>query len=172
MSGRLFCAAFDPYLRWLVTALAPKSGMARACADDVGAPLRKARHLARMVPVFESAKTGAGLEIRPDTCAVVPVAGRGADVDERVREKVAVAVPAWAAFKVGDHATYLGYVLGPGAGPRRWAKPLAKWAERVAEIARSAPPVSVARQQYVVKALPVFDYVVAMSAPPSDIRER
>lgn len=48
----------------------------------------------------------------------------------------------------------------------------AKWVERAAEIRRLAPPIGVAKQQYVVKALPVLDHVAVMSAPPSDIRER
>lgn len=67
---------------------------------------------------------------------------------------------------------YLGYELGPGAGQHRWAKPLAKLEARAAEIPRAAPPISIARQQYIVKALPVLDYVAAMSAPPGDIKER
>lgn len=92
-------------------------------------------------------------------------------MEKRVKTKIAAAVPNWAAFKVSDHATYLGYVLGPGAGQHPWTKPVAKWAERAAEIARASPPVRIARQQYVVKALPVLDYVAAMSVPPSDIKE-
>lgn len=85
------------------------------------------------------------MEIRADKCAVVPVAGRGADVDESTWEAVAAVVPAWADFTVGDHATYLGYVLGPGAGQHRWAKPLAKWEERATAIARAAPPIAAAK---------------------------
>lgn len=37
LSVWLFCAAFEPYFRWLVETLAPRRGLARACADDVGA---------------------------------------------------------------------------------------------------------------------------------------
>lgn len=92
--------------------------------------MRKIWHMRRLVPVFRSAQAGAGLEIRPDKCALVPIIGRVADVEERVREALCLAVPEWAGFKVSDHATYLGYVLEPGAGRYRWAKPVAKCEDR------------------------------------------
>ena len=37
----------------------------------------------------------------------------------------------WADVTIDDEGKYLGFLLGPGAGPKRWAGALAKFEERV-----------------------------------------
>lgn len=77
-------------------------------------------------------------------------------------------MPERVALKVCDHATYVGYVPGPGVGRHRWAKPVEKWEARAAEIAVRSPLVTLAARQYVARAPQVLDHLVAMSARPSD----
>lgn len=68
--------------------------------------------------------------------------GGGADAEAAVRRAIEDLVPEWSVLNAVDHATYLGYVLGPGAGRHRRAKPIAKWDARATEVAQLSPPVA------------------------------
>lgn len=136
-------------------------GLARVCAHDVGAMLRKVRHLARMARVLRSSLAGAGLEVRPDKYTIVPCAG-GRTPRQVYRWAIEEVVPEWASSRVPDHSAYLGDVLGPGVERHRWDKPIAKGEERAAEVAQRSPPKRLRL---------ALDDVAALSAPPSDIRD-
>lgn len=49
--------AIDPFLRAGSVALAKHRGLLRACADDVGAVLRRLAHLRDLFPVFADAES-------------------------------------------------------------------------------------------------------------------
>lgn len=121
LSGMLFCVAIDPFLRAGVVALAKHRGVLRACADDMGAILRRLSHLRALHPVFEDAAKVVGLEARPDKCVLVPLERVPRDAtNAEMQRALERAVPAWRAFAIRPAAVYLGYSLGPAAGRTRW----------------------------------------------------
>eukprot|EP00973_Karenia_brevis_P012652 1716280-Karenia_brevis.AAC.1 len=49
----------------------PNRGSFAACADDVGGVIYNIRHLALLVPIFASAESHAGLQLKPKKCKLV-----------------------------------------------------------------------------------------------------
>lgn len=90
----------------LSVALARHRGLPRACADDVGAVLRRLVHLRDLFPVFVDAESVAGLPARPDKCVPVPLDKVPSDREiEVMRSALARAVPKWSAFAIRPAAT-------------------------------------------------------------------
>lgn len=76
LSGLYFVLATDGGLRHLQRELREHSaGLARACADDLGAILLDIAGLEVMRPFFADAQAGAGLTLKPKKCQIALVAG-------------------------------------------------------------------------------------------------
>lgn len=177
LSGWLSGAGADPFLRWLTTMVSPMRCLARACADDVGALLRYAAcatscsHGARFSACQGVCRIG---DPAADTCAHwflslgagrMSTTRRGRSSAPRCRSGI---------FSGSGGSRDTPRIL---VGPRSWSvrmdqAPLEKWEERARCIAQAAPPVAPVAAQHVEVALLVSDFVAAMSAPPSDLRER
>ena len=51
------------------------NGIARACADDIGAAIQSSVVLLRLKPIFDNAALASGLCLKPVKCVIVPVNG-------------------------------------------------------------------------------------------------
>ncbi len=74
-SAFLFNNALDPFLYTMHKVLrSHNAGIVRACADDIGASLRRLASLGRLYPIFQEAQTLGGLTLKPPKCIIVPSA--------------------------------------------------------------------------------------------------
>ena len=73
-SAFLFTVALDPFLYIFEHTLISHSlGILRACADDLGAALRKLAALKKFFPIFALAEAAAGLVLKPSKCIIIPL---------------------------------------------------------------------------------------------------
>ena len=155
-SAFLFTIALDPSLHSFENALcqrAPphassntlrsKSGIMRACADDLGAALRSLRLLTLLEPIFETARTVAGLNLKPKKCVLVVLVPFNGLLKTKIQEWLALHLPKWKNFNIQDAGKYLGFWLGPAAGAHLWDAPFKKFRLRVDKIYSSGAAVSV-----------------------------
>ena len=148
-------------------------GIARACADDIGAVLGDISYLLLMAPIFDEAGATSGLTLKPAKRVLI-IIGKPPTMDLtlRVREWLEVHLPQWAHFEVTDAAKYLGYWLGPRAASRCWTAPLRKWERRTLDVAASGAPAAPAARLYDTRAAAVLVYVAQLRPLPGDFRER
>ena len=74
-SAFLFTVSLDPFLYAFEASLCNtqnrRTGIMRACADDLGVALRNLRQLTLMEPIFEDARVLAGLTLKPKKCVLI-----------------------------------------------------------------------------------------------------
>ena len=68
-SGTLFVLVVDPLLWMFRTRVS--SAIIRACADDVGAALRRMQDLIAMADVFEKFRIASNLTLKPSKCVLI-----------------------------------------------------------------------------------------------------
>ena len=128
----LFTFALDPFLHDFAEQLKNKSaGIIRACADDLGAALKYLRGLLILEPIFSLAQALAGLTLKPKKCVLIILAPLSEEVEKRIKLWLTANIPRWADFSISDQGKYLGFHLGPKAGTKIWAGPMAKYSDRV-----------------------------------------
>ena len=145
-----------------------KAGIVRACADDIGVALRALRFLKLLFPIFQSAQSIAGLNLKPSKCNIIVLVQLSDDLYNQIKGWLAVNLPSWVSFQVCSTAKYLGFFLGPEAGAHNWAGPLRKFRDRVAAIRASDAPVSIAVYTYNIRAVPVTSYVSQLIPLPKE----
>jgi len=69
LSGTLFVLVVDPLLWMFRTRVS--SAIIRACADDVGAALRRMQDLIAMADVFEKFRIASNLTLKPSKCVLI-----------------------------------------------------------------------------------------------------
>eukprot|EP00959_Pyramimonas_sp_CCMP1952_P214208 4482039-Pyramimonas_sp.AAC.1 len=116
-------------------------GVVRACADDVGAALRRLEHLRIMRRIFSMANRVAALILKLKKCAVAPLSGPYTPaLRPEYQAAIAQLVPDWTQIPVNDVPKYLGMWLGPAALDHSWRSPIAKWRSRTLELALTGAP--------------------------------
>eukprot|EP00959_Pyramimonas_sp_CCMP1952_P248965 5204410-Pyramimonas_sp.AAC.1 len=119
-------------------------GIARACADDIGAALHALAHLRRLKRPFDLSRKLAGLTLKVSKCYIVPLGGQCTpELIQTFTDWLAANIPEWGAFQIVPFLTYLGVVLGPGADLEAWKAPLEKWFRRGGGIVRARAPTSI-----------------------------
>eukprot|EP00959_Pyramimonas_sp_CCMP1952_P430682 9019779-Pyramimonas_sp.AAC.1 len=75
-SGCIFALAADPFMSNFDASICRKDrGVVRACADDVGAALRRLEHLRVMHRIFSTARRVAALVLKLKKCVIAPLSG-------------------------------------------------------------------------------------------------
>ena len=77
LSGTLFVLAIDPLLTQFEHYIHnPLLGAIYACADDIGAALKKLSHLKLLFQLFEKYRQVSGLTLKPKKCFAILVANQ------------------------------------------------------------------------------------------------
>ncbi|CAK0894693.1 unnamed protein product, partial [Prorocentrum cordatum] len=129
LSGSLYALGAAPFLCALEDTLeTPGYGIARACADEIGAVVYEARHLNVLYDVMAVTECLTGLKLKPLKCKIVPLKGEFTEsLQIHTMSLVERLVPAWRAFEVASHVLYLGLLLGPAVTvDMQWLAPLQK----------------------------------------------
>ena len=75
-------------------------------------------------------------------------------------------MPPWSDFLIKSSGKYLGVIIGPNDANDNWEKPLAKFCERVAQIAGQDLPMQPAASKFASKAVSVLGYIAQLLPPP------
>ena len=74
-------------------------------------------------------------------------------------------------MQIKDKGKYLGIYLGPGVYPDlNWELPIAKFEDRVAQIAAQGWPLAMIPGRFAAKALSVLGYIAQFQPPPSKFK--
>ena len=167
LSPLLFALVVDILLRRMQR-LCPAL-IIRAFADDIAVV---APDLYACVPVlmdfFLEAARVAGLGLNIPKCVLIPLW----PVDlELVRIDFARHFPGWASMTVDDKGTYLGFVIGPGAGDASWGKPLQKYLKSARFWGKAGVGLQYSALAYTTYVLPILSFVGQLCAPPKSALE-
>lgn len=169
LSGIVFACATVALIKMLVAEV----GANNVCllADDTAVVVDRVQQLVGVRAAFEAYAAATALRLKEEKCVLIPLIRDSTDAAtiEAYHQLIAAEVPKWRGFRVALSATYLGVPVGPNVTPlERWRKPMQKYADRVAELARSplSPPAAVVHHVQVYAA-PVLVYA-AMTARPVD----
>jgi len=170
-SAFLFNNALDPFLALMEARLREGNvvkGIVRGCADDIGACLSRLKHLNILAPIFDSASSLAGLNLKASKCVLVPLCQLSDRVKQDITKWLRRNIPQWAEFKVESSANLLGLYVGPGASKQNWHKQLCKIKDRVKAIQNGAATITLNSIAYNSRVVPVTSYVAQLlPSPPS-----
>ena len=174
LSGSLFAIAIDPFLRLIDAALDHgRSGIVRACADDIGAVVSSSSYLQLIKPIFDLANAAAGLKTKPNKCVIVPIYTRCTLAVQAVwRDWLRSNLPKWKDFRVEGAAKYLGIFLGPSAGALQWREQASKWTDRSRAIASKGASAAISVFQYNTRAITTMSYIAQFFPPPEWVLQR
>ena len=170
LSGFLFAMGIDPFLTWVYIVLElPGLATIRACADDLGASLRRLSALLILFPVFRVVGLVTGLDLKPRNCVLIPT-GQSCSIQfvAFVRGWLVQHIPQWSEFKVVPSARYLGFFLGPDSNCHQWTVPVGKWLSRAQSAADAHSAASVTASRYNIRAVPVLGYIAQLLPLPPD----
>lgn len=111
LSGSIPALAVEPLLNMFLTRFVePALGHVLACADDVGAVVKRLEDISVLVVVFELAEKVAGLTLKPSKCILVPIhAPFSCHLVSLFRDVLVWQAPAWAGFQINPCAKYLAF---------------------------------------------------------------
>jgi hypothetical protein len=185
LSGFLYALCADPFLKKMVadvvgheyvaavpsedlTIAEVRTGVIRACADDVGGAFANLTAFSRTVPAFNCAANFANLHLKGSKCVVVPTSHKCDDTCQLFTTNwLHYWIPHWRNFLIQSTSKYLGFQLGPTSGSLQWSNAVAKYKARVRSIASSGAPPSVATLLYNSQAISVLGYIAQMCHLPS-----
>lgn len=167
LSGLLFILCMHPQLHLFKVHIEDKGGgIARACADDIGAVLAELRWLWKYKPIFDLTEKAAGLKVKVKKCNIVPLVLFSAEIASQIKQWLTRKLPAWADFAVKPTADYLGFCMGPAAGLASWDGPLKKYETRSRMVKETRSAYRDAARLYNSRCLPVLSYVSQLLHPP------
>ena len=91
------------------------------------------------------------------------------EVIAEYRARLDATCPSFSNFQITGSGKYLGFIVGPDAGPSQWKAPIQKYCQRCDVIAKSGAPVVVSLLYRDQRALSVLDYKAQISVPPSSL---
>jgi hypothetical protein len=167
-SGSLFVLAIDPLLRMFKVKL--EGARTKAFADDLATVLRELRQIITARSCFERFRKISGLALKPKKCKILPL---GAKVTPALKisvaDFVAANIPDWKDFQVTDAGEYLGFQVGQAGGTvASWRKPLAKFDQRIGELAAAGVSAAVGTRLYKSKVATVTSYIEQLCPPPPE----
>ncbi|CAK0905106.1 unnamed protein product, partial [Prorocentrum cordatum] len=169
LSGSLYAAATAPFLVDLQLQLeAPRKGIARACADDIGAAIRDIPSLSILADIMLLAERFATLSLRIDKCNLVPLHKPFSEaVASEVRSLLCAHVPVLECINIVESLKYFGLILGPAADADScWTAPAMKAHERSKLIGHSHVPVSRLPVHHNTRITTVLSYVAQFRLMP------
>ena len=135
----------------------------RGCAGDIGAPLGSYKLLKLVKPIFDKAALFANLKLNTAKCVIVPTHFEDLDgFSLQAKNWLKEHTPDWEGFQVKPYADYLGPCVGPSAGSHMWDKPIAKYWDRVIEIASLGLSAYYAILAYNTYAVTCLEYLCQM----------
>lgn len=144
LSGSVFSTCTAPLTKMLSDAVGPSA--VYAFADDVAVGIKSLRQLPRIHAIFDAFSKATALYLKPAKCILILLRiGGWADAarDRAYANALRRILPAWAAFNIREHSTYLHHDIGPGATLRtQWAQN--KYEERTKTFVSSmvGPPLT------------------------------
>ena len=109
---------------------------------------------------FRAAERMACLSLKSAKCILVPLSQTfNLQLSENIRSWLVRNLHQWARFSIKPAGKYLGFWIGPGAGPKQWEAPGAKWKSRSRSIGMSGAPPAPASYLYSTYSVPVLEYV-------------
>jgi exonuclease III len=163
LSPLLFALVADLLLRRLQRKL--EGATIRAYADDIAIvvpDLHKA--LPMLAETFAQYASFSGLELNMHKTYLIPL---GDDKWKDTEKLISDTWPSWVGIKVGGHATYLGFVLGPTAGETSWVKALRKFRERAAQWGQLGLSMAQATVVYNTYVITVLSFLIQLLPLPS-----
>ena len=139
------------------------AGIARACADDIGASLRGLYHLKILQPIFQCAKEIAGLNLKPSKCVLVPLCEFSPQVVNKIHRWLLKHIPAWSEFNIRPATELLGFLIGPQMGSLNWRGPMKKFKDRLSCIRGRDASVSLKVFTHNSEVIPVSQYQTQFS---------
>ena len=97
-SAFLFNISLDPFLEAMDNTFRTcrrAAVVTRACADDIGQALRTLAHLKLSYPIFEMARTYAGLNLKPVKCKLIPLVENFVEARVLVTSWLKANLPLW-----------------------------------------------------------------------------
>jgi hypothetical protein len=168
LSGSLFVLVVDRLL-WMFR-VQVSSAVIRACADDIGAALRRLEDLATLSKIFDDFRQASRLTLKPAKCILVlTVCDTAVANVHRIRQWLNLHIPAWKDMKIQSCAKYLGIFIGPTAGALQWEKPIAKFQKRCQLLNLENLPFQMTIGRFSSRAVPVLGYVAQFVPPPRNI---
>ena len=149
--------------------IAHNQGIIRACADDIGASLSRLKHLAILHPIFQSAKSHAGLTLKPPKCILVPLCSMGEYTQRDITRWLKRNIPDWEHFKVQDATKLLGFHIGPKAGAYNWNEQINKMKARMSVIQASSASIKLNALTYNTRVVPVTSYIAQLLVCPEKL---
>jgi len=168
LSGSLFVLAMDPLLV-LFDQYVIRTGMGHvhACADDIGTFLYELKNIGVLQTLFERFRCVSGLTLKPKKSVLVLLAVECSDSNvAAIRKWLEAHAPGWNFFRVENSAKYLGLYLGPSAGHKQWAAPIAKFRDRASGIGSVKMPMDLSARRFNTRAVTVLGYVGQLVPPP------
>ncbi|CAK0807904.1 unnamed protein product [Prorocentrum cordatum] len=169
LSGSLYAAATAPFLVDLQRQLeAPRRGIARACADDIGAAIRAILSLSILADIMLLAERFATLSLRIDKCNLVPLHKPFSEAEaSEVRPLLCAHVPFFNRINIVESLKRLGLILGPAADADScWTAPAMKAHERSKLVGHSHLPVSRLPVHHNIRITAVLSYVAPFRMMP------
>jgi len=165
-SGTLFVIAIDPLLHMFEKYII-SPGFGHVYAGDIGVVLHECRMLIRLYNLFYIMELASGLKLKPSKCVLVPVAIEASVHNVQIiRKWLEQYLPPWSDFLIKSSGKYLGVIIGPNDANDNWEKPLAKFCERVTQIAGQDLPMELAASKFASKAVSVLGYIAQLLPPP------
>ena len=159
-SAFLFNNAIDPFLYCIDQALrAENRGIARACADDIGAVFRRLKHLELIHPIFVDANKFAGLSLKPSKCVLVLLCELSEKRVSDVRKWLKRNISEWADVQIAATTKFLGFYVGPKASSMQWTEQATKIRNRIGCIKASSAPMELNALTYNSRISPVVGYI-------------
>ena len=164
LSPLLFAIAIDLFLRRLSRHL--PTAKIRAFADDIAVVLPNLQEdLPKVARLFAGIGHVAGLQLNIPKCVLMPLWPVQHD---QVRRHLCISAQEFASITISECGTYLGIVIGPGAGQSSWKKPLAKYLETAKAWGAQGLGLQYGALAYTTYVLPILSFVAQVCPIPEE----
>ena len=164
LSPLIFALVMDILLRRIQDKL--PEVVIRAFADDIALVIPDIEAAMPILQeIFHGAHKVANLELNMPKCVVIPLyLGTMESIGTDFRSRF----PDWAAISVETKGTYLGMVIGPGAGQSSWDKPLKKFLGVAKSWGKLGMGLTYSAAAYAIYALPTLTFVGQLKSPSKE----
>ena len=161
LSGTLFVIVINPLLRAMATILTGEHDALCAFADDLAAALHDHKQMAELYKIFQTWEEISAMKLKSKKGVIIMLGRPPGNPHPKLvlLDYLASSCPKWSQMAIAAAAKYLGFFLGPGAGPLMWKLAYRKYVYRTKKIASAKLPPAVSIDLYNTYAVPVLMYI-------------